>query len=140
MSSLRAQTSVRANVTKESLELLINEIERYKDTFTEEDLETTKNIILKRQTLEFETLGNMLGILSNISSYDLPLNYLQLEQDELTGLTLADFKQTIEKYMNPEKMDYLIVGDAKTQLKRLEELGMGKPIVLDIHGNVLTQE
>ncbi|WP_227593058.1 M16 family metallopeptidase [Kangiella spongicola] len=140
MSSFRAQTSVRANVTKESLELLINEIERYKDSFTEEDLETTKNIILKRQTLEFETLGNMLGILSNISSYDLPLNYLQQEQDELTGLTLADFKQTIEKYMNPKKMDYLIVGDAKTQLKRLEELGMGKPIVLDIHGNVLTQE
>ncbi|GAA4352741.1 M16 family metallopeptidase [Kangiella taiwanensis] len=135
MSALMAQTSVRANVTKESLDLLTNEIEQYKDTFTQDDFATTQNIVIKRQTREFETLGSLLGVLEDISRFDLPLDYLEHEQQELSNLELSDFKQTIQQYMNPKRMDYLVVGDAKTQLERLGELGLGKPIQLDIKGN-----
>jgi len=126
MSSLMAQTSVRANVTKESLELLQNEIQQYKNTFTKGDFDTTKNIVVKRQTREFETIGGLLDVLTTISRYDLPVDYLEQEQTELAGLTLSDFHNTIEQYMAPDKMDYLVVGDAATQLERLEELGLGK--------------
>ena len=135
MSALMAQTSVRANVTKESLDLLTNEIEQYKDTFTQDDFATTQNIVIKRQTREFEILGSLLGVLEDISRFDLPLDYLEHEQKELSNLELSDFKQTIQQYMNPKRMDYLVVGDAKTQLERLGELGLGKPIQLDIKGN-----
>lgn len=135
MSALMAQTSVRANVTKESLDLLTNEIEQYKDTFTQDDFATTQNIVIKRQTREFEILGSLLGVLEDISRFDLPLDYLEHEQQELSNLELSDFKQTIQQYMNPKRMDYLVVGDAKTQLERLGELGLGKPIQLDIKGN-----
>ena len=140
MSALIARTSVRANVTKESLDLLQNEIERYQSTFTEEDYDTTKNIVVKRQTREFETLDSLLGVLTDISQYDLPLDYLEQNQQELADLTLADFKQTIGQYINPNKMDYIVVGDAKTQLERLDELGLGKPKVLDIHGEPVESE
>jgi zinc protease len=30
-----------------------------------------------------------------------------------------------------EEMIYLVVGDANTQLKRLEQLGLGKPVLLN---------
>ncbi|GAA4355343.1 pitrilysin family protein [Kangiella marina] len=139
MSALMAQTSVRANVTKESLDLLSNEIEVYKDTFTKEDFETTKNIVIKRQTREFETLGSLLSVLQDISRFDLPLDYLANEQKELSNLTLSDFKQTMAKYMSPNKMDYLVVGDADTQLERLNDLGFGEPVVLDIKGNPVSE-
>ena len=139
MSNYYVQTSVRANVTKESLELLNQEIEKYQSTFTADDLKTTKNIVQKRQTRQFETLGSLLGVLTSISKYDSPLDYLAKNQSELATLELEDFKATIDQYINPDKMTYLIVGDAKTQLDGLESLGFGKPILLDIHGNVQVQ-
>ena len=36
-----------------------------------------------------------------------------------------------EKYLNPEKMIYLVVGDAATQMEKLEGLGFGKPELLN---------
>ena len=43
--------------------------------------------------------------------------------------------QDMVNYLNPDKMIYLVVGDAKTQLKPLRKLGCGKPILLDKEGN-----
>jgi zinc protease len=50
-------------------------------------------------------------------------------------MNLEQAHHSIEKYMNPDKMVYLVVGDAETQLPRLKELGLGEPIVLDRDGN-----
>jgi len=36
---------------------------------------------------------------------------------------------------NANKMYFVIAGDAKTQLNRIEKLGYGKPIILDREGN-----
>ena len=40
-----------------------------------------------------------------------------------------------EEYIVPDRMIYLVVGDAKTQLERLRRLGLGEPIRLDRQGN-----
>jgi zinc protease len=34
------------------------------------------------------------------------------------------------KYINPDRMIYLVVGDGATQMKLLEQLGFGKPILI----------
>jgi zinc protease len=34
-------------------------------------------------------------------------------------------------YINPNKMIWLVVGDAETQLERMKELGYGTPILLN---------
>ncbi len=39
-------------------------------------------------------------------------------------------KQLAEKYITPDKMIYLVVGDAKTQLEPLKKLGLGDPILI----------
>ena len=43
--------------------------------------------------------------------------------------------QLAQKYINPDRMIYLVVGDAETQLDKLRELGLGEPILLDTDGN-----
>ncbi|MCP4989553.1 MAG: hypothetical protein GY928_26915, partial [Colwellia sp.] len=60
-----------------------------------------------------------------------------LQQATLDSMSLEQAKATITKYINPEKMVYLVVGDAKTQLPRKKELGLGEPIILDRNGNVI---
>jgi zinc protease len=38
--------------------------------------------------------------------------------------------ELVNKYIDPSKMYYVVVGDAKTQLDDLEKVGLGKPILV----------
>ena len=49
-------------------------------------------------------------------------------------MTLERHKELAEMYIMPDRMIYLVVGDAKTQFARLRELGLGEPILLDRDG------
>ncbi len=44
--------------------------------------------------------------------------------------TVKQIRDLSQKYLNADKMIWLIVGDAKTQLPRLKELGFGDPILI----------
>jgi len=46
-------------------------------------------------------------------------------------MTIEEIKRLANQYVNPDKMIYLVVGDAATQLDRLKELGYGNPILLN---------
>ena len=50
-------------------------------------------------------------------------------------MTIDGHRKLAEKYIVPDRMIYLVVGDAKTQLERLGRLGMGDPTLLDREGN-----
>ena len=129
-----AQTSVRANVTLESLELLRDQIQNYAATFTEEDVEVTQNQIVKGNTRAFESLNAKLGLLRRMSRLSLPPDFLERDQETLLEMTLDDFREVIETYLDESRMIYVVVGDAETQLERVAELGYGEPVVLDIYG------
>ena len=45
-------------------------------------------------------------------------------------MTVEKVKNLSEKYLNADRMIWMVVGDAKTQLARLKELGFGDPIVI----------
>ncbi len=45
-------------------------------------------------------------------------------------MTVQQIKDLSQKYLNADKMILLVVGDAKTQLPRLKELGFGDPILI----------
>ncbi|MDO6596723.1 pitrilysin family protein [Oceanihabitans sp. 2_MG-2023] len=130
------RSSVRANATLKSLEIIKAMLTNYQASFTDNEVALTKNKILKGNTRAFESLGSQLNVLRNISKYHKPDTYIVDEQNELVNMTLEDYKTTIKNYLNEEEMIYVIVGDRKTQLLEIEKLG--KPIIeLDINGNVV---
>ena len=45
-------------------------------------------------------------------------------------MTVARIRDLSAKYLDPNRMIWLVVGDAKTQLPRLKELGFGEPILI----------
>ncbi|WP_425391348.1 M16 family metallopeptidase [Ekhidna sp.] len=134
-----ATTSVRANATLPSLEIMSDMIANYAENFTEEDVEVTKTKILKANTRAFESLGAKLNMLHEMTKFGKRPEFMELEQEELTSMTLEDYKRLINQYMDESKMIYLVVGDGATQLEEVKKLGMGDPILLDIKGNILTQ-
>jgi len=126
-----AASSVRSNVTKESVELFKEILDNYGTEFSEEDMNSTKTSILRSNTQSYETLGSLVGILQNISTYDLPLDYVQQDEATLKSMDATEAKRLIAEYMNPDKLIYVVVGDGKTQLKRLNNVGLGKPVLVN---------
>jgi zinc protease len=66
-----------------------------------------------------------------MSSFDLPADYVKTEEAFVRNLTPEKAVELAKKYIDPGKMYYVVAGDAKTQLKPLEKLGLGKPILLN---------
>lgn len=127
-------TSVRANATLPSLEIIEEMVTNYADDFGEQEVELTRNKLLKENTAAFESLGAKLGILREMSKYNKPESFIGDKQKELINMSQEDFKKVIKKYINEDEMFYVVVGDKATQLEEIKKFG--KPIVeLDIYGN-----
>ena len=123
-------SGVRSNVTLESAKLIKNILTNYPKTFSKNDLETTKSFLIKSNARAFETSNAKLSILSNISNYNLDLNYIEKREKIVENMTVERIEELANKYVDPNKMIWLVVGDAKTQFNRMEGLGFGKPIIL----------
>lgn len=134
-----AFSSVRTNVTKESVELFREILAGYKDDYSQEDLDITRNAQIRSNALAFETLGNKMNLLLNMSTFDLPADYIKQEEKQLLAMTLDQAKGIIGQYLDPNKMFYLIVGDAETQVPLLRELRLADIIMLDREGNPVNE-
>ncbi|MEM9233070.1 MAG: pitrilysin family protein [Pseudomonadota bacterium] len=124
-------TSVRTNVTLESLELIREILTSYGASFDEARLDEMKGALLRQQALQTETLGAKLSMLGEISTYGYPEDYLSRNAERLEALDLDAFRSLTERYIRPDAMNYVVVGDAETQAGRLETLGFGNPVMVD---------
>jgi zinc protease len=124
-----ASSRVRTNSTLESVTIFKNEMEKYRENMPQEYVDFTKDALIKSNALRFETISSLLGMLSTMTSYNLPADYIKQEETYVQGLT-PEKLEIVKKYIDPSKMYYVVVGDAKTQLKELEKVGLGKPILV----------
>jgi zinc protease len=127
-----ANSSVRSDATYESVDIFKTEIEKYIQGISDEDLQFTKDALLKSNARNFETLGALLNMLEEISVYNLPFNYVKQEEKFIRQFTPEQHKKLAQKLLNPEKMYFVIAGDAATQMEQLEKLGLGKPVLYEL--------
>ncbi|AXR00520.1 insulinase family protein [Pseudoalteromonas piscicida] len=124
------KSNVRSNVTLESLVLIKQILEEYQDTFTTADLITTKNYYLRSDIRRFETLSAKIALLEQIGTLNLAYNFVQQRNEQVKTLQVDDIKMFAKQYINPKKLIY-VVGDAKSQAKRLRQLDLGEVITLN---------
>ena len=79
----------------------------------------------------FETLGALVGMLQNISAYGLPPDYIRRQEAVIAEMTAEEVRALARAHLDPDRMVYVVVGDARTQLDRLEGVGLGTPILVD---------
>lgn len=125
-----ASSRVRTNSTLESLTIFKTEMEKYREAMPEEYISFTKDALIKGNALRFETLGSLLNMLNTMSAYGLPADYIKQEENYVKNLTAEKQLEVARKYIDPARMFYVVVGDAKTQLKELEKAGLGKPVLI----------
>ena len=118
-----ASSSVRSSATLESVQIFKRLMEEYRNGISEEDLTFTKNSLNKSKAREFETLGAKLKMLQDISMYSLPVDYVRGQEKIVTDMTLEQHKALAQKYIDPNRMYYVIAGDAATQMEGLGQIG-----------------
>ena len=131
----KISTSVRANATGPSLEIIRQMVTDHGPEFDDADAEMVQQKIIKEGTRAFESLNAKLGTLRNISKYGKSTSYVEEEQAELVAMTAADFQNIAATYLNEADMLYLVVGDKATQWEAVEKFAGGNITELDIYGN-----
>ncbi len=124
-------SGVRTNVTYESADLVKEILTNYGKNYTQEDLDITKSSMIKSNARAFETFNSKINMLINISEFKYPDDYVTQREAIVNNMTVEEIKKLSNTYLDPNKMIYLVVGDAKTQFKKLEQLGFGTPVLLN---------
>jgi len=139
-----ASAGVQTAVTKESVIEFMKELNgiRGERPVTQEELETSKQSLIRGLPQGFETNGQIAGQLSALVTYDLPDTYFNEYFSKINAVTLADVNRVANKYLTPDKMAIVIVGDRSTIEPRLREIEVwGKTITyLDAEGNPIKIE
>ncbi|MBN1819180.1 MAG: insulinase family protein, partial [Prolixibacteraceae bacterium] len=88
-----ASSSVRSGATQESVQIFKDEMEKYLQGIDDEGLQFTKDALIKSNARAFETIGALHSMLTNISAYGLPFDYVKKEEAFVKGLTPEQHKE-----------------------------------------------
>lgn len=130
-----AYSSVKTNTTAQSVATFKEVIEDYKQNYDSAELDKARTALIRKEAREYETLGQKLNVLQQISSYGLPKDFIKQNQEELKAYTVEDMKRIMDQYMNVDQMNYIIVGDAETQLEGVKALNIKQVVKVDEDGN-----
>jgi len=125
-----ASSSVHSQATFDSVRIFKEQLEKYRQGISKQDLEFTKNSLIKSNAMRFETYSELLSMLDNIAAYGLPDDYVKKREDIVENMTQERVQELTQKYIRPERMVYVVVGDAETQLMPLKKIGLGEPILI----------
>jgi zinc protease len=126
--------------TKEAVQEFLKELNGIRGgrPITQQELEVNKQSFIRRFPSGFETVGGVSNQLASLVTYGLPDSYFNDYIAKINAVTIDDVNRVANKYLDPDKMAIVIVGDRKVIEPGLKELG--RPItILDTEGNPITQ-
>jgi zinc protease len=109
----RAGGEIQTAVTAEAIVEFMKELNGIRGGIpvTQRELDFNKQSIIRRFPAGFETNGQISGQLSNLLIYGLPDSYFNDYITKIDGVTLADVNRVAQKYLDPDHMAIVIVGD-----------------------------
>ncbi|HEU4723906.1 MAG TPA: pitrilysin family protein [Candidatus Eisenbacteria bacterium] len=134
-----AGAQVRGDVTGPSAEELLKEVTKIRDGgVTEEELTLAKESITRPLPANFETTASTAGTMAGLYLFDLPLDYYETLPARVNAITTTDVSAVAKKYLTPERMVVVAVGDRKSIEPQLQKLNLGDMAIRDADGNDIT--
>jgi zinc protease len=109
--------------TAESVEELRKEIRAMREAdVTDRELAETKDEIVKAFPARFATVNQIAAQMAGLAVYDLPDNELESFTRKIAAVTKADVRKMAEKYLDPERLVIVVVGDQRAHERALRQL------------------
>jgi predicted Zn-dependent peptidase len=122
--TFRANTEVRTEVTKGSMDELMYELKRIRDEKVPADeLERAKRTIIGGFALQLEFPQSVLQNAIVQKLYGLPADYWDTYPQKIAALTQDDVQRVARKYLDLARMQVVAVGDAKKISDVLKQYG-----------------
>jgi zinc protease len=117
-------SGIKADATDSALNELMKDIKTYvAGGIKDDELVFMKNAIGQRDALRYETGAQKAGFIQRILEYNLPANYVDQQNKILKNITKPEIDALAKKWINPDKMNIVLVGDKARILPGLQKTG-----------------
>ncbi|HEY7786255.1 MAG TPA: pitrilysin family protein [Pyrinomonadaceae bacterium] len=117
----RAAFQSKNPTTSQAIDIIMEEINRLRTTkVTAEELETAKNYFIEVFPRNFATATQIAGIFAQDEFTKRPPDYWTNYRDRIRAVTADDVLRVAQKYLQPDKMVVLVVGN-------IDEIAKGNP-------------
>ncbi|HUR12429.1 MAG TPA: pitrilysin family protein [Flavitalea sp.] len=117
-------SGIRADATDSAVIEVMQDLKNYAvNGITDEEVMFLKNAIGQRDALRYETGIQKAGFIARILDYNLPANYVEQQSKILKNITKKEIDALASKWVKPEQMNILLVGDKARIWPSLQRLG-----------------
>jgi zinc protease len=119
-------TGVRTDVTGPAVAEIMKELKRMRDSdVSQDELNLSKDSLVRSMAANFETSGDANATTANTYIYDLGSDYYSKLAPRLSAVTIQQVRDVAQKYVVPEKMVVIAVGDKAKVGPALGKLNLG---------------
>jgi len=132
-----AYSAVRTDVTAPATAEIFNELRKIRDTpMTADELRLSKDSITRSMPGRFERGTDEAGTFAELFIYGFPLDYFSRLPEAVDAVTPEQAQAIAQKYIHPEKIVVVAVGD-KTKIEdEMKKLNLGKMEIRDAQGRI----
>lgn len=145
----RAGFQSKSETVAQAAQIVLDEIERIrKDPVSEEELQTVKNSAIEVFPRQFSSAAATAGLFASDELTGRDPSYRKTYRERIRAVTVADVQRVAQKYLQPDKLVILAVGNVEAMLKgsadkpqySFEKLRGGRPITRIPLPNPVTME
>jgi len=128
-------SGIRADVTDSALMEVMKEFNDYiQNGPTEAEMKFMQTAVAQSDALNYETGFQKANFIRRILEYNLAPDFVQQQSKILKAMTPEQMKAIAAKYLQPDKINILLVGDKAKILDGVKKLGY-EIVELDVDGN-----
>lgn len=118
--------------TNRAVSIALEELDKIRKTpVDKEELFLAKETFMNQFVFRFTTSASIVAQKVDIEYEDLPLNYLETYLDNVQSVTQEDVLRVAKKYLHPDEIKILVVGDKEKFDKSLDNFGKVNVIELN---------
>lgn len=119
-----AYAATRTETTHQAISTIIRHIKEIReDLVTDDELKRAKEAFLNSFIFSFSSPAQIVGRQMSLEYFDLPADYLEQYRENVAKVTQEDILRVAKKYLHPDRLIIVAVGDASKFDKPLSVLG-----------------
>ncbi len=120
-----ASADVQTDVTDKALTEFMNELRAIREDVPNEELTRAKNYVALGYPKDFQTIASIADALEELVQYNLPDSFFNTYIEKILAVSTSDVKRVAQKYIDPERIAIIVVGDRGKILDGMKALQLG---------------
>lgn len=134
-----ASAEIVAEKSDSALIEFMKELRNIRAAVPSTELEKAKQYLQLQLPSQFETTRDIALGLVPVALYSLPLDYYDSYAQKIGAITQADVQRVAQRYLDPDKLAVVIVGDRKTIEEGIKSVNVGNVQIRDMTGRPVLQ-